>query len=120
MVPPSDTVQRLGDSISLTCRAYVGYDVLEWREYVTDKTRGRSIYDTWSDVINDDRYDVITSDYRTFELVIKNVTEDVAGVYECGLLRANENVKVSVVAVCKSSNLHSILYFLKSRYIVTM
>ena len=73
-------------------------------------TGGSQIYPPTSGEI-DDRFDVIVDEGKgTYDLMIKNVDQDVAGLYECRLAVADEQGTADLVAVSEYLLLHGTCY----------
>lgn len=107
---PKNTAARCGDTgVMLNCTVYTPTDYMEWREFL-DEPQGRRIYSSFNDIILDDRFDIYRSGLdedgqEDFNLIIKEVTRELAGTYMCRLILASQNELAELVSLSKYSNM---------------
>ena len=82
---PYNVAGLVGSDVTLRC---AGTD-LSWEEYVSDPTGAAATISYKADVVQPDKYDLITSSTGTYDLTIKSIQLNQGGRYRCKALRVS-------------------------------
>lgn len=107
---PVNTAAAVGSSVRLNCTAVKASRIVEWLRTAA-VAWDRSLYASDEPQhITDDRFSVVQAGEGGHDLVIKNLTRDLAGQYSCRVLPDDAATFVNVVAM---GNYRHARYFVK-------